>query len=160
VCLTCNTGYYLLSNYLCQLCNISNCYSCFSNGSCNTCAANFTLNNGQCIQVNIIINNCLLYSSLTSCSNCTLSYFLFQNECFPCSILCLTCFGPHFGDCITCIDNSRIYNKICLPYYTINKSLQYQVYLTARNNLKIFNPSNLVEVCSDVVVISAGSITL
>jgi len=94
-CVTCATGYYLISPSTCQPCN-SYCMACTST-LCNSCMTGYTKSGANCIANAIgscptLISNCL--SCTTSplvCTLCISGYYPASSSCIQCSSNCNNC---------------------------------------------------------------------
>lgn len=134
-CASCGFGCSVCSNATyCTICgdNKNNTqYTLLLNGSCIlNSAANISSSLTHCLQ-NKYINNTL------KCVICQSDYYqqIGDSIChYGCSVLCNSCNGAHYGLCNSCIANTILVNRHCIPKYNINNGTAYQIYLTAFHN--------------------------
>ena len=90
ICINCNNGYFLGTNFVCTPCTAgSNCAACSSTspGVCLTCYPGSFLNaNNACVQCTFPCTSCTA-GSATSCTACVIGYVLSSNTCAAISTL-------------------------------------------------------------------------
>ena len=102
----------------------------------------------------------MLANNTIRCLNCSIDYYNYTGICnYGCSILCLSCYGPHYGLCYDCQDNSELVNLHCIPRYNTMGGAAYQLYYSAFNHPSFFNGGQLQseDSCISEVIYASNS---
>ena len=127
----CPDGYYSdLTTNTCLQCSV-NCSTCSGNpNNCTSCSGLTYLYNNNCVDncpggyfANSMDNKCDLcdancitcdYNS-TFCTSCSpIGQVLINNICYFCNDSCYTCNGTSANNCLSCINNTYLYENQCV----------------------------------------------